>query len=271
MAELTRRAQPAVELRAQSWAALAEVVAGALKQDISALLVVGGDGMVHLAVNALAGTQVPLGIVPTGTGNDFARLFNLPAEPRAAVGHFLKALEQPRKIDLGRVTGENGSERWFAGVLSAGFDAAVNDRANRWRFPRGRLRYPLAMLRELASFDPIRYRLVVDGEQRQADALLVAVANGRSIGGGMRIVPDAAYDDGALDLFVVSPLSRLAFLGIFPRVYAGRHTSHPAVRIERVRSVRLEAAGVTAYADGEPVGMLPASVEVVSGALLAAV
>ena len=125
--------------------------AGELRRGISALLVVGGDGMVHLAVNALAGTQVPLGIVPTGTGNDFARLFNLPAEPRTAVGHFLQSLEQPHRVDLGRVTRADGTKCWFAGVLSAGFDAAVNDRANRWRFPRGRLRYPLAMLRELGT------------------------------------------------------------------------------------------------------------------------
>lgn len=271
MAELARRGRYAVELRAETWSALADGVAGELRRGISALLVVGGDGMVHLAVNALAGTQVPLGIVPTGTGNDFARMFNLPTEPRTAVGHFLQALEQPRRVDLGRVTRADGTSCWFAGVLSAGFDAAVNDRANRWRFPRGRLRYPLAMLRELASFRPLRYSLVVDGVPRRTDAMLVAVANGRSIGGGMRIVPEAAYDDGALDLFIVSPLSRPAFLGIFPRVYAGRHTSHPAVHIERVRTVRLEASGVTAYADGEPVGRLPVSVDVVPGALSAAV
>lgn len=271
MAELARRGRPALELRAETWAALADLVAGALRRGVSALLVVGGDGMVHLAVNALAGTQVPLGIVPTGTGNDFARLFGLPAGPAAAVGHFLHALEQPRRVDLGRVTHPDGSTAWFAGVLSAGFDAAVNDRANRWRFPRGRLRYPLAMLRELASFRPIRYSLVVDGVPREVDAMLVAVANGRSFGGGMRVVPGAAYDDGLLDLFIVSPLSRPAFVGIFPRVYAGRHLGHPAVRIERVRTVRLEAAGVTAYADGERVGRLPVSVDVVPGALSAAV
>ncbi|MET1156327.1 diacylglycerol kinase family protein [Arthrobacter sp.] len=143
VAELARRGRYALEWQAETGSALADVGAGELRRGICALLVADGDGMVHLAVNALAGTQVPPRIVPTGTGNDSARLFNLPAQPRTAVGHYLQALEQPRRVDKGRVTPADRTACWFAGVLSAGFDAAVNDRANRWRLPRGRLRYPL--------------------------------------------------------------------------------------------------------------------------------
>jgi diacylglycerol kinase (ATP) len=110
-------------------------------------------------------------------------MFTLPTQPRTAVGHFRQALEQPRRVDLGRVARPDGTTCGSAWVLSAGFDAAVNDRANRWRFPPGRLRHPLAMLPEPASFRPLSYSRVVDGAPRQTDATLVAVANGRSIGG----------------------------------------------------------------------------------------
>ncbi|WOH17386.1 YegS/Rv2252/BmrU family lipid kinase [Paenarthrobacter sp. GOM3] len=258
-----------VVLETDGYAALADVVDQALAgTDVAALVVVGGDGMVHLGVNALAGLDIPLGIVPSGTGNDVARLLDLPLnDATAACRRTLSALAAGgRKVDVGRVTVE-GRTTYFAGVLSAGFDAAVNERANSWRWPRGKSRYNLAMLRELGSFRPIEYSVMADGKQWTQRALLISVANGQSIGGGMRITPDAAPDDGWLDLFVVRPLSRLRFLAVFPKVFAGKHTDHPAVQIRRVRQVRLEAAGVVAYADGERLGELPVDVEVVPGGL----
>lgn len=258
-----------VVLETDGYAALADVVDQTLAgTEVAALVVVGGDGMVHLGVNALAGLDIPLGIVPSGTGNDVARLLNLPLhDATAACRQTLSALAAGgRKVDVGRVTVE-GRTTYFAGVLSAGFDAAVNERANSWRWPRGKSRYNLAMLRELGSFRPIEYSVTADGKQWTQWALLISVANGQSIGGGMRITPDAAPDDGWLDLFVVRPLSRLRFLAVFPKVFAGKHTDHPAVQIRRVRRVRLEAAGVVAYADGERLGELPVDVEVVPGGL----
>ncbi|WP_347107903.1 YegS/Rv2252/BmrU family lipid kinase [Paenarthrobacter sp. S56] len=239
-----------------------------LEDGVDAVVVVGGDGMVHLAVNALAVRDVPLGIVPAGTGNDVARLLALPLhDVHAACGRVLAALGGGgRTIDTARVT-SGGRTRYFAGVLSAGFDAAVNERANSWHWPKGRSRYNLAMLRELASLKPLNYLVTADGRQWRQRAVLMSVANGQSIGGGMRITPDAKSDDGWLDLFVVAPLSRLRFLAVFPKVFAGRHTGHPAVGIHRVRKVRLEAAGVVAYADGERVGALPLDIEVVPGGL----
>jgi diacylglycerol kinase (ATP) len=258
-----------VVLEAEDYGALADMVDRALGgTGVAALVMVGGDGMVHLGVNALAGKHIPLGIVPSGTGNDVARLLNLPLhDTTAACRQALAALAfGGRKIDVGRVTVE-GHTTYFAGVLSAGFDAAVNERANSWRWPRGKNRYNLAMLRELVSFGPIGYRVTADGRQWTQRALLISVANGQSIGGGMRITPEATPDDGWLDLFVVRPLSRLRFLAVFPKVFAGNHTDHPAVQIRRVRQVRLEAAGVVAYADGERLGELPVDVEVVPGGL----
>jgi diacylglycerol kinase (ATP) len=152
-------------------------------------------------------------------------------------------------------------------VVSAGFDAAVNERANAWRWPGGKSRYPLAMLRELASFRAITYTVTADGERWRQDAMLISVANGQSIGGGMKITPDAVLDDGYLDLFIVGPLSRLGLLTVFPKVFSGGHLGHPAVRIRRVRNVELSADSVVAYADGERIGPLPLTIEVVPGAV----
>lgn len=234
-----------------------------------AFVVVGGDGMVHLAAGLLAGTGVPLGVVPSGTGNDFARGLGVPlGDPQRAVAALLEALDRPaRTIDAGLIRSEDGSpERWFAGVLSAGFDSAVNERANALRWPRGRQRYNVAILIELLRLRPRRYSLVVDGQPRSVEALLISVANNTSFGGGMRIAPKALLDDGLLDLFIVAPMSRLSFLRIFPRVFAGTHVGDRHVSIERVHRVRLEADAV-GYADGERVGPLPLDVRVEPGAL----
>ena len=272
VARLRAAGHTAVVLRKGNYAQLADAVAAELAAGTQALMVVGGDGMVHLGVNALAGTDVRLGIVPAGTGNDTARGLGIArGDIDAAVDQFLAAVRRPpRSIDLGRVrTGER--QQWFAGALSAGFDAVVNERANRWRWPRGQGRYNLAMLCELVAFRPPEYALVVDGVPERRRAMLISVANGRSIGGGMKITPDARLDDGLLDLLIVQPLSRTRLLAIFPKVFSGRHVGHPAVSIRRVRSVSIALAGqpaaLVAYADGERIGPLPLTVEVVPGAL----
>jgi len=233
-----------------------------------ALVVVGGDGMAHLGANVVAGTRIPLGIVPTGTGNDMARGLGIAiGNAEDAMIQLLDALQrEPRVIDAGRIRGE-GVDRWFACIFSAGFDAIVNERANNMRWPKGRQRYNLALLRELASLKPIRYRLELDDETVVSDAMLIAVANNTSFGGGMMVTPDALLDDGLLDVLIVKPLSRLAFLRIFPRVFKGTHVTDPRVRIVRARRVRVSAESIVAYADGERVAALPLEVEVVAGAL----
>lgn len=244
-------------------------VTAAVATKPDALVVVGGDGMVHLGAQVLAGTTVALGLVPSGTGNDMARGLGIPiGNTEAAVQALLLALSRPpRVIDAGRVSNGAGQEAWFACVLSAGFDAVVNERANRMRWPKGRGRYNLALLRELAMLRPISYRLTVDGTVITTDAVLISVANNRSLGGGMLIAPDALLDDGQFDVLVVQPLSRLAFLRIFPRVFAGTHVSDPRVAIYRGSSIRIEADGIVAFADGERIGPLPVEVAVVPGAL----
>ncbi len=246
----------------------------AVKKRPDALVVVGGDGMVNLGTNLVAGTRVPLGLIPSGTGNDMARGLGIPHDDTEAAIRSLDAAlaAGPRTIDAGRitwtdaVTGEKG-ERWFACALSAGFDAIVNERANEMRHPKGPSRYILAMLAELAVLKPISYRVVLDGVVIETSAVLVALGNSVSLGGGMKITPDAKLDDGLLDVLLVKPLSRIAFLRIFPRVFKGTHVTDPRVRIERAKKIRIEAEGIVAYGDGERIAALPIDVEVVPGAL----
>ncbi|GAA1320002.1 hypothetical protein GCM10009647_052120 [Streptomyces sanglieri] len=153
-------------------------------------------------------------------------------------------------------------------MLASGFDSRVNDRGNRMRWVGGRFKYDLAILAELAAFKPIAYRVRLDdGPVREIEATLIAVGNGSTYGGGMRICADAVMDDGLFDVTVVGDCSRTTLLKVFPRVYKGTHLSHPKVTVHRVSSIELAAAGVTAYADGEQLGALPLTARCVPGAV----
>jgi diacylglycerol kinase (ATP) len=241
----------------------------AVAEGTGALIAVGGDGMASLALQAVAGTRTPLGVVAVGTGNDFARAVGLPLRDPAAASRLVAdavTAGRTRSLDLGRLTGAGG-DRWFGSVLASGFDSRVSDRGNRMRWPRGPRRYDVAMLAELAALRPIPYRITVDdGEPEEVAATLVAVGNGSTYGGGMRICAGAALDDGLLNVTVVGECSRTTLLRVFPRVYKGTHLGHPAVTVHRVRKIVLEAEDVTGYADGEPAGALPLAVESVPGA-----
>jgi diacylglycerol kinase (ATP) len=242
--------------------------ARALDAGSDALVVVGGDGMANLGIDLVAGRRIPLGIVPSGTGNDLADGLGIPVrDTEAAIAFLLDALQrEPRTIDAGTIR-HGELTTWFGCVVSAGFDATVNERANLMTRPRGRSRYIIALLRELATLAPRPYRIHADGRLIEVDAMLVSVANNRSLGGGMLIVPDADLADGRLDLFIVERMSPLRFLRMFPKVFRGEHTSLPEVSILPVSSVRIEAEDVVAYADGERIGPLPIEVTVVPGSL----
>ncbi|MFH9549651.1 diacylglycerol kinase [Streptomyces sp. NPDC017435] len=231
-----------------------------------ALIAVGGDGLAHLALQAVAGTRTPLGLVAAGTGNDLARALGLPVrDPAGAARLVADALKgaRIRDIDLGRA-----GDRWFGTVLASGFDSRVNDRGNRMRWPAGRVKYDLAMLAELAAFRPFPYRITLDdGAVREVEATLVAVGNGSSYGGGMRICPGADLADGLFDVTVVGECSRTTLLRVFPKVYRGTHVGHPAVSVHRAAKVEIAAAGVSGYADGERLGALPLTARCVPGAV----
>ncbi|WP_189049802.1 diacylglycerol kinase [Micromonospora sonchi] len=241
----------------------------AVAEGAGALIAVGGDGTVHRAMQAVASTNVPFGPVPAGTGNDFAVETGFPAEPRAAVEVIAAALRQGRSrpVDLARMTGADGTARWYGAVLAAGFDAIVNERANRMRWPRGPRRYDLAILAELARLRPRRYILTLDGERLEVDAVLVAVGNCASYGGGMRICPDADPTDGLLDVVVGGRFDRRTLIRVKPRIYAGTHVTHPLVRTYRARTVTVAAAGITTYADGERSLTLPVTITATPAAL----
>ncbi|WP_183092619.1 diacylglycerol kinase [Nocardioides stalactiti] len=238
-----------------------DLARAALADGVDALVVCGGDGLVHLAIQEVAGTDVPLGILPAGTGNDVARYFDLPRrDPEAAVRRLLAW--KPRRIDLAR-----SGDRWFATVLAAGFDAVVNERANKMTWPRGQMRYNLATLAELRTFEPLRYELALDGEQRQLEAMLVAVGNGPSFGGGLRIAEGASLDDGLLDVIVIGPMTKPELVKTYPKLFKGTHVHHPKFSRHRVSRVTVASPGIVSYADGERYGALPLTVESVPGAL----
>jgi diacylglycerol kinase (ATP) len=233
---------------------------------LDVLAVTGGDGTVNLGVNLCAGTDTVLAIVAAGTGNDIARALHLPLNDAKAASNVI-ADGTVRTIDAGFHTDAQGAPHWFVGVLGAGFDSMVNERANTWRWPRGRMRYNLAIARELPVFKPIPYVIDVDGVRHSTQAMLVAVGNGPSYGGGMLVCPDARFDDGMFDILIVHQISTFEFLKVFPKVFSGKHVGHPAVEILRGKEVRLEASGIVSYADGERFASLPMSAQSVPGAL----
>ena len=236
-------------------------VAGGADGAADALVAVGGDGLVHLAVQVVAGSGVPLGIVPCGTGNDVARNFDLPrGDTVAAVERILRG--RVRRIDLARC-----GDRRFVTVLAAGFDAIVNERANAMTWPRGQMRYNLATVAELRTFRPIPYTLELDGRSRTLDAMLVAVGNGPSFGGGLRITEGAVLDDGLLDVVIIKPMSKVGLVRTYPKLFRGTHVTHPQYEHHRVRTVTVAAPGIVTYADGERFGALPLTVECEPGAL----
>ncbi|HHU08798.1 MAG TPA: YegS/Rv2252/BmrU family lipid kinase [Intrasporangiaceae bacterium] len=266
-AELRARQIPFIDLTgADAAQAVRQIREAVTAGSIDCLVAVGGDGMVNLAVNALAESQIPLLIVPAGTGNDAAAAFGLPVgDPVDAVD--LLRTGVPHTVDAARVTGTDGAVTWFIGVLAGGFDAIVNERANSISWARGSAKYTLSALLELPVFTPIPYRITIDGVVHDGGAMLVAVANNVSYGGGMKVVPSAMMDDGLLDVLILSELSKLTFIRVFPKVFSGKHVTHPAVRIIRGRRIELDAPGIVAYADGERIGPLPRIVEVVPGAM----
>lgn len=242
----------------------AELARTAVRDGADAVVALGGDGMAHLALNVVAGTSTPLGIVPAGTGNDLALTLRLPSDPVEAAGVVIDRLEADaaRPMDAVRV-----GDKWFGCVLGAGFDSRVNDRANRMSWPRGRMRYNVAMVAELRVFRPLPFVLDIDGERWETEAMLVAVGNAKSYGAGMLVCPHAVVDDGLVDITVLGPVSKPEFLRTFPKVFKGTHVDHPAVTTRRAKVVSLASPGVTAYADGEFLADLPITCETVSGAV----
>lgn len=231
------------------------------KGDIERVILVGGDGAVHLAIQKLALSKIPLIVIPAGTGNDFVRTLNFPLNNPAEI--LIHSFSKPAEaVDLGFA-----GEEYFVDVLSTGFDSMVNERANRIKLIRGPMKYNVAIALELPIFKPREYKFTLDGELLKSKAMLIAVANGSSYGGGMQVCPKASITDGLFDVMILAPVSKIEFLKVFPKVFSGKHITHPAVTIRRCREITIEANAI-AYGDGERMGPLPITAKVMPKALL---
>ena len=244
-----------------------DLVADAVARGTDALVVVGGYGVISLALQALAQNKIPLCIVAAGTGNDHAREYGIPVgDPAAAVDVILAG--HTETIDLVLIRGADGAATWFGTVAATGFDSLVSDRVNRMRWPHGRMRYNLAIVAELSKLRLLPFRLVLDGEREIVTELtLAAFGNTRSYGGGMLICPGADHADGLLDITMIRSGSRTRLMRLFPTVFKGTHVDLDEVITDRARTVTISSPGINAYADGEYACPLPVEISAVPGAL----
>lgn len=220
------------------------------------VVAVGGDGLVGTLAGALRNAPVPLGIVPGGRGNDFARVLGIPKTVPEAISVVLDGSE--RLVDVADVDG-----RPFVGIASLGFDSDANRIANETRLIKGNLVYVAAALRALAAWKHATFRLTVDGEEHTVRGYSVAVGNSKAYGGGMFLIPHAEIDDGRLDVFTSAEASKLTFLKGVPKVFKGTHVDTPSVRFLSGEIVHVDAdRPFTVYADGDPIGELPITVRV---------
>jgi diacylglycerol kinase (ATP) len=223
------------------------------------ILSIGGDGLAHLVLQVAVPRSIPFAVIPAGTGNDIVRALGWSLnELDGYLDAILSTTAQP--IDLGNVDSE-----WFAAILSTGFDSVVNERANTLKWPKGPQRYNAAIALELPKFVPIEYEITMDSMTITTEAMLIAVGNGRSYGGGMLVCPHAQLNDGLFDVMILEPVSKIEFIKVFPKVFSGSHLSHPAVKTYRTQKISISADAV-AYADGERIGRAPVSAECIASA-----
>jgi diacylglycerol kinase (ATP) len=228
-------------------------------QRYQGIISVGGDGLAHLILQLAVPRSIPFAIIPAGTGNDIVRTLGWSlTDIDGYLDQVISTEAQP--IDLGNVDSE-----WFAAILSTGFDSVVNERANSLKWPKGPQRYNAAIALELPKFKPIQYEITMDSSTLTTEAMLIAVGNGRSYGGGMLVCPQAQLNDGLFDVMILEPVTKVEFLKVFPKVFSGSHISHPAVKTFRTQKVSIVADAV-AYADGERIGLAPVSAECIAAA-----
>ncbi len=250
-----------VDISGDSAAASVSAVRAAVAAGAKRVIAVGGDGTVHLALQGVTNTDVVLGIVPVGTGNDFAGALGL--NDMGVEQASLRALGSHRVVDAIRVN----NSRWVAFNITGGFSVAVNDRAARLRYPRGPGRYTVATLLSVPRLRHHRLAITVDGQHRKYNSALFAVANTATFGGGMAICPQADPADGLLDVCVVGSVGRTTLLRLLPKVFNGGHVDHPEVEMLRGRSITLEGEPLKLVGDGEEIGTTPITLEATPAAL----
>jgi YegS/Rv2252/BmrU family lipid kinase len=248
----------------------------AVRAGIERLVIAGGDGTLAEVATGLLGAQLAdyaeLALLPMGTGCDFARALGVPRDPDAALA--VLQTGKARRIDAGyaRYVGRDGAlaDSWFLNAASFGVSGRVVELAQGAKWLGGTAAFALATVRALLRYECARVALRVDGELVcDEQVALVAAANGRQFGGGMQIAPDARLDDGWLDVVWVASTTGLRLVPKLPKLYRGTHLADPVVRARRGRRIEAEAAAgaVPLELDGEPVGALPAQIELLPGAI----
>ena len=223
------------------------------------IIVAGGDGIIHHAIQSIATTETVLGIIPIGTGNDFCRALAIPAGIENAVA---TSLGEPSPIDLLKV-----NDRWVASVMTFGFSSDVNVRAEGMRWPTGPSRYTVSTLVSLRSLSSQFVNFSIDDIPFEREISLWNVANTSDFGGGMKIAPAANPFDGIANLTLVSKVGRFELLRFFRRVFSGSHMSHPKVEGLDGKRIVVETAGLGLWADGEFIGESPAVIDLVPDAI----
>lgn len=228
------------------------------------VLACGGDGTVNLAINSLIDLPVNFGVVPMGTGNDFARHIGIKNLQQAQT---LIEEHQIVNVDLGKITFADSSFKYFVAVASCGFDAEVNERANKLSGPNGPVKYLAAVLGELKDLSSRQLKLTFNGSCHENNLTLVAVGNTSSYGGGMKITPSADLRDGLFSITIVNQTTRRTLLRVLPKVFSGSHVFHPKVSIEQTNCIEISGDPFPIYADGERMGIGPAKFEIVPARL----
>lgn len=239
------------------------------------IICVGGDGTLNEVVNGLMSTDVgnpipQIGIVPSGTGSDMARSLGIPGRIEEAC----LRLASPKTAvsDLGVVSysGNAGTERrYFVNAAGLGYDTEVVLRRNGFnRYVRGTIPYVASIAATLMDYRNRDIRISLDEIQESRRINMVVVAIGRFFGGGMRIAPEAAIDDGLFDVITIGDVNPLELVSNFPKVYKGTHLQHPKVKFDRTRTVSVESnQPVRLQADGDPLGSVPAQFQIIPRAL----
>ena len=234
----------------------------AVDEHCPCVVAIGGDGLVHQVANYVpVGTDTTLGIIPAGTGNDFARGVGIPLDTDSAVGVIVDGIEQ--RADVGQQ-----NDRYFFSIAVMGLAAEVNRRANQFKRFRVNALYTAVTIGSVFLDRPLRFTIQYDGRTRQCYSWLIAVGNTWSSARGMALVPAARADDGMLDACIVNGMGKLELLYTFPRVFAGRHIYSTGIDTLRGREITISAeTPCELFADGEHIGALPMTLRAVPQAL----
>lgn len=217
------------------------------RTDIKAVVAVGGDGTLSEIINSFNKLDIPIGYIPTGTGNDFGREMGIPKDPVLALERILEM--DIKSIDIGKI-----NDNFFVNVASMGFDAEVAKFANESMLKRiGKFIYVLGVIKSLWSFKPISAKITIDDKEHIFDKTwLIAIANNRYYGGGMMISPNSVNDDGYFEICVINNISKLTLLRLFPTIFQGKHINHSAVKVLKGKSIKVDTPKTMAVqTDGE--------------------